>query len=110
MATRPFLLRGRDHQPAANSRSSLGTSVDRQPGKARRDARIGQFAIIIMRDKGLENNLRLLTSQLDNWKKLHDFITYGLDKAKPIISVEQERKFTKFAPISCRKRNMFSRS
>ncbi len=26
--------------------------------------------------------------------KLHDFITYGLDKAKPIISVEQERRFT----------------
>ncbi len=36
----------------------------------------------------------MLTLQLDNWKKLHDFITYGLDKAKPIISVEQERQFT----------------
>ena len=47
-----------------------------------------------MRDKGLETKLRLLTLQLDNWKKLHDFITYGLDKAKPIISVEQERQFT----------------
>ncbi len=47
-----------------------------------------------MRDKGLETKLRLLTLQLDNWKKLHDLITYGLDKAKPIISAEQERQFT----------------
>ncbi|SRR6266487_1873216 len=47
-----------------------------------------------MKDKGLETKLRLLTLQLDNWKKLHDFITYGLDKAKPIVSVEQERQFT----------------
>jgi hypothetical protein len=47
-----------------------------------------------MRDKALETQLRLLTLQLDNWKKLHDFITYGLDKARPIISAEQERQFT----------------
>jgi hypothetical protein len=47
-----------------------------------------------MRDKKLEAKLRLLTLQLDNWKRLHDFITYGLDKAKPIISAEQERQFT----------------
>jgi len=47
-----------------------------------------------MRDKQLETKLRLLTLQLDNWKKLHDFITYGLDKAKPIVSAEQERQFT----------------
>jgi len=47
-----------------------------------------------MKDQDLENKLRLLTLQLDNWKKLHDFITYGLDKAKPIISAEQERQFT----------------
>ncbi len=47
-----------------------------------------------MRDKALETQLRLLTLQLDNWKKLHDLITYGLDKAKPIISAEQERQFT----------------
>lgn len=47
-----------------------------------------------MRDKGLETQLRLSTLQLDNWKKLHDLITYGLDKAKPIISAEQERQFT----------------
>ena len=47
-----------------------------------------------MRDKGLESQLRLLTLQLDNWKRLHDLITYGLDKAKPIISAEQERQFT----------------
>lgn len=47
-----------------------------------------------MRDRALESQLRLLTLQLDNWKKLHDLITYGLDKAKPIISAEQERLFT----------------
>ena len=47
-----------------------------------------------MRDKALEMQLRLLTLQLDNWRKLHDLVTYGLDKAKPIISAEQERQFT----------------
>jgi len=47
-----------------------------------------------MRDKVLETQLRLLTLQLDNWKKVHDLITYGLDKAKPIIFAEQERQFT----------------
>src|SRR5919109_5054687 len=47
-----------------------------------------------MRDRELETKLRLLTVQLDSWKKLHDLITYGLDKAKPIISAEQERQFT----------------
>jgi hypothetical protein len=47
-----------------------------------------------MRDQKLETQLRFLTLQLDNWKKLHDLITYGLDKAKPIISTEQERQFT----------------
>jgi hypothetical protein len=47
-----------------------------------------------MRDQELEAKLRLLTLQLDNWKRLHDFITYGLDKAKPIVSAEQERQFT----------------
>jgi hypothetical protein len=47
-----------------------------------------------MRDRTLETRLRLLTLQLDSWKKLHDLITYGLDKAKPIISAEQERLFT----------------
>jgi hypothetical protein len=47
-----------------------------------------------MRDKALETQLRLLTLQLDSWKKLHDLITYGLDKARPIISAEQERQFT----------------
>ena len=31
---------------------------------------------------------------MENWKKLHDLITYGLDKAKPMISAEQERQFT----------------
>src|SRR3979490_969666 len=47
-----------------------------------------------MRDKSVETQLRLLPLQLDNWKKLHDLITYGLDKARPIISAEQERQFT----------------
>jgi hypothetical protein len=47
-----------------------------------------------MRNNALETQLRLLTLQLDNWKKLHDLVTYGLDKAKPIISAEQERQFT----------------
>jgi hypothetical protein len=47
-----------------------------------------------MRDKALETQLRLLNLQLDSWKKLHDLITYGLDKARPIISAEQERQFT----------------
>jgi len=47
-----------------------------------------------MRDRKLETQIRLLTLQLENWKKLHDLITYGLDKAKPIISSEQERQFT----------------
>ena len=47
-----------------------------------------------MGDKDLETKLRLVTLQLENWKKLHDLITYGLDKAKPIISTEQERQFT----------------
>ena len=47
-----------------------------------------------MRDKKLETHLRMLTLQLDGWKRLHDLITYGLDKAKPIISAEQERQFT----------------
>ena len=47
-----------------------------------------------MRDHQLETKLRLVTLQLENWKKLHDLITYGLDKTKPIISTEQERQFT----------------
>jgi hypothetical protein len=47
-----------------------------------------------MRDKNLETKLRLVTLQLENWKKLHDLLTYGLDKAKPIISTDQERQFT----------------
>jgi hypothetical protein len=47
-----------------------------------------------MKDKALETKLRLLNLQLDSWKKLHDLVTYGLDKAKPIISAEQERQFT----------------
>jgi hypothetical protein len=52
------------------------------------------FEAIAMRDTKLEAKLRLVALQLENWKKLHDLITYGLDKAKPIISTEQERQFT----------------
>src|SRR3954452_12299614 len=47
-----------------------------------------------MRDKAIETKLRLLSLQLDNWKKLHDVITYGLDKARPNIAPERERLFT----------------
>lgn len=47
-----------------------------------------------MRDKAVETKLRMLSLQLDNWKKLHDLITYGLDKTKPMISAERERQFT----------------
>jgi hypothetical protein len=47
-----------------------------------------------MRDKAVDAKLRLIALQLDSWRKLHELITYGLDKAKPIISVEQERLFT----------------
>ena len=47
-----------------------------------------------MKDKETETKLRLTALQLESWKKLHDLITYGLDKAKPIISVDQERQFT----------------
>jgi hypothetical protein len=47
-----------------------------------------------MKDRELESQLRLLSLQLESWKRLHDLITYGLDKAKPIISAEQERQFT----------------
>jgi hypothetical protein len=46
-----------------------------------------------MRDKSLETKLRLISLQQDNWRKLHDLISYGLDSAKPIISAEQERQF-----------------
>jgi hypothetical protein len=47
-----------------------------------------------MRDNALETQIRLLTLEMENWKKLHDFITYALDKSKPIISADQERQFT----------------
>jgi hypothetical protein len=52
-----------------------------------------------MIDSMLETKLRLLTLQTESWKKLHDFITYALDKSKPIISVEQERQFTEVRAI-----------
>jgi hypothetical protein len=47
-----------------------------------------------MIDPILETKLRLLGLQIESWKKLHDFITYALDKGKPIISADQERQFT----------------
>ena len=52
-----------------------------------------------MRDTTLETHLRLLTLQSESWKKLHDFITYALDKAKPIISADQERQFVEIRSI-----------
>ena len=47
-----------------------------------------------MRDTNFQTQIRLLTLQVENWKKLHDFITYALDKSKPIIAADQERHFT----------------
>ncbi len=52
-----------------------------------------------MIDPVLETDLRLLTLQVENWKKLHNFMSYALDKAKPIISVEQESQFTEVRGI-----------
>ena len=52
-----------------------------------------------MRDPNLETQLRLLTLQVESWKKLHDFITYALDKSKPIVSADQERQFTEIRGI-----------
>ena len=52
-----------------------------------------------MKDNILETKLRLLTLQLESWKKLHDFVTYALDKGKPIISADQERQFTEVRGI-----------
>ena len=52
-----------------------------------------------MRDTTLETQLRLLILQTESWKKLHGFITYALDKSKPIISAEQEHQFTEIRSI-----------
>ncbi|HXA10170.1 MAG TPA: hypothetical protein VNW28_09315 [Chthoniobacterales bacterium] len=52
-----------------------------------------------MKDTTLETQIRLLTLQVESWKKLHDFITYALDKSKPIISADQERQFTEIRGI-----------
>jgi len=52
-----------------------------------------------MRDTTLETHLRLLILQTESWKKLHDFISYALDKSKPIISAEQEHQFTEIRSI-----------
>jgi hypothetical protein len=52
-----------------------------------------------MIDPDLETELRLLALQTESWKKLQNFISYALDKSKPIISVEQERQFTEIRGI-----------
>lgn len=52
-----------------------------------------------MKDPAVESDLRLLTLQVESWKKLQHFITYALDKARPLISVEQERQFTEVRSI-----------
>ena len=52
-----------------------------------------------MRDTTLETHLRLLILQTESWKKLHDFITYALDRSKPAISAEQEHQFTEIRSI-----------
>ncbi len=52
-----------------------------------------------MRDTTIETQLRLLTLQVESWKNLHDYITYALDKSKPIISADQERQFTEIRGI-----------
>ena len=52
-----------------------------------------------MIDPILETKLRLLALQIESWKKLHDFITYALDKGKPIISADQESQFTEVRGI-----------
>ncbi len=52
-----------------------------------------------MRDTKLHTHLRLITLQVESWKKLHDFITYALDKAKPIVTIDQERQFVEIRSI-----------
>ncbi len=52
-----------------------------------------------MRDTTVDTQLRLLTLQIESWKKLHDYVTYALDKAKPIVSAEQERQFTEVRSV-----------
>ena len=59
-----------------------------------------------MKDKETETKLRLIELQLESWKQLHDLITYGLDKAKPIISVDQERQFTEVRANFLRELNL----
>lgn len=52
-----------------------------------------------MKDPQVEKELRLLTLLAESWKRLHDFVTYALDKAKPVISTDQERHFTELRGI-----------
>jgi hypothetical protein len=52
-----------------------------------------------MKDPTLENDLRILSLQVESWKKLHNFIAHALDKAKPAISITQEGNFTDIRSI-----------
>lgn len=52
-----------------------------------------------MKDSALETDFRLLSLQVESWKKLHNFISYALDKSKPLISVVQEGHFTETRSI-----------
>jgi hypothetical protein len=52
-----------------------------------------------VKDPALENDLRLLTLQAESWKRLHDFMNWALDKAAPMITLEQERQFTELRGI-----------
>ena len=57
-----------------------------------------------MKDPILETKLRLLGLQIESWKKLHDFITYALDKGKPIISAGPGKAvYRGAAASSCRR-------
>jgi hypothetical protein len=52
-----------------------------------------------MIDMTLERNLRLLNLQVESWKKLHNLMSLALDKAQPLILVEQERQFTEVRSV-----------
>jgi len=62
-----------------------------------------------MKDVEPKRKLRLISLQLESWKKLHDLVTYGLDKAKPIISAERNGNLGKCERICCRKPSTFFR-
>ena len=52
-----------------------------------------------MKDFALETDLRLLSLQVESWKKLHNYLSYALDQSKPLISVLQEGHFTETRSI-----------